>query len=191
MITQKGYFLKLKEKLIKSGIDVSLWGKGPSRTLEALYNEIVNGEAILFDSGGGKLLRKVTITGVDLFYTTQNGKLLKLKQEKQVFKDGRIKFRHSKLSVSEKMKPNETPLEATLRGITEELGISGPFYLSRTSSSIETLYSKSYPGLKSQYLCHHFKGYVPPEQYDPCGYIEEQDDKTTFFVWDSADNVIK
>lgn len=43
--------------------------------------------------------------------------------------------------------------------------------------------SLSYPGLTSKYKGHQFTCYLTEQQFNPEGYIEKQEDKSTFFTW--------
>jgi hypothetical protein len=113
----------LRNQLESFGIDTTTWGTGEAKTIEHLYKEIKNGETILVVNDAGELLRKVIVGGTDVYYTSPEGKRYHLKEEKQVFKDGRERRRNLETSVGGKIKPNEDPKDATMREIKEELGI--------------------------------------------------------------------
>lgn len=175
----------LKQQLENYGIDISQWGTGQTKTIEHLLKEIEEGETILVIGKEGKLLRKVIAGGADIYYVDSNKKRYRLKEEKQVFKDGRERQRdYLDQSVSEKMKPSENPKEAMIRGIKEELGIEGEIVLTKTDAEEQILVSPSYPGLQSQYVRHKFEAILNDAQFKPEGYIEEQADKTTYFIWE-------
>ena len=175
--------LSLQEKLTSAKIDTSTWGKGQAKTLQHLQREIDDGEAIIIKKENGTLLRQVEGGGSDVYYTSPTGKKYKLREDKQVFNDGRERRRHIGQAVSEKMKQSENPIDAMIRGIKEELGIGGEINLTALDIVEETKDSQSYPGLRSTYIHHKFKTVLTEPQFNPDGYIEEQTDKSTYFVW--------
>lgn len=176
----------LKKQLANAGIDTSSWGTGQSKTLTHLQKEIESGETILIVGDKGELLRRVIIVCADIYYQSPDGKKYRLKEERQVFKDGRQRQRNLGTSVSEKIKLDENPKAAVIRGIQEELGISSGFALSETGKSASQVTSLSYPGLKSEYIRHNFLVTLTDEQFNPEGYVEEQSDKITYFVWEEV-----
>jgi len=177
---------QLREQLEGAGIDTSIWGTGEAKTLANLQREIEHGETVLTTGETGELMRKVVMGGADIYYESPNGVVYRLKEEKQVFNDGRERRRDYGHAVSEKMKPNEDAIEGMIRGIQEELGIGGAINLVQTDEDEQTLMSPSYPGLKSQYLRYKFRALLNDEQYCEEGYIEEDYDKTTYFVWEEV-----
>jgi len=177
----------LREKLESAGIDTSGWGKGKAKTLSHLQKEIENGETILVIGKTGEILRQVTLGGADIYYKSPGGKKYRLKEDRQVFKEGRERRRDLGQAVSEKMKPDENPREAMIRGIREELGIGGEINLTESGTDGKTLISSSYPGLVSKYVRHKFQVILSDEQFSPEGYVENQSDKSTYFVWEEMD----
>lgn len=176
----------LQKLLADAGIDTSLWGKGEAKTLAHLQKEIENGETVLVAGEKGELLRKVMFGGADVYYQSPDGKKYRLKEEKQVFKDGRERHRDLGHAVSEKMKPSEDSRTAMIRGIQEELGISGEVALTQIGTDEEKITSFSYPGLESQYVRHKFLAILSDTQFKPEGYVEDQPDKSTYFVWEEV-----
>lgn len=177
----------LKKQLADAGIDTSLWGTGQAKTLAHLQKEVESGETILITGETGELLRRVVVGGADIYYQSPDGKKYRLKEDRQVFKDGRARRRDLGQAVSEKMKPDEEPMAAMIRGIKEELGISGEIALSETGTDIQQVTSPSYPGLESEYIRHKFQATLADEQFNPNGYVEEQSDKSTYFVWEEVE----
>jgi hypothetical protein len=175
----------LKQKLSAAEIDTSTWGTGEAKQVKDLYEEIKNGETVLTTDDEGRLLRQVTVCGANVYYIKE-GKTYRLKEEKQVFADGRERRRTVPHSVSEKAKPNEDPNDGIIRGLREELGIKGEIALTPMEISTKRLSSRSYPGLQSQYVTHAYEVILTDEQYNPNGYIEVQEDKTTYFVWEEV-----
>ena len=172
------------------GIPIETWGIGVSKTLAHLHQEISVGEAVLV-SHGHQLLHCTTSACVNILHRRE-GRLLYLIEDKQVFKDGRVRDRKARTqaSVVDKLKPGESPRAGAVRAIQEELCIS----LDRTEEDqllvgrppkihIGPVPSKSYPGLWSNHTLHLFEWTMPDLFFKPEGYIEEQTDKTTYFVW--------
>jgi len=176
----------LKAQLEGAGINTAEWGTGQAKTLAHLVKEIEGGETVLVENEAGELLRKVIVGGADIYYVSPEGKKYRLKEEKQIFKDGRERRRDLGQAVSEKMKPGEEPKEAIIRGVQEELGISGEVLLEDVATNEQTITSPSYPGLKSQYINYKFKATLNDAQFKPNGYIEEQTDKSTYFIWEEV-----
>lgn len=177
----------LRKQLSAGGIDTSSWGTGQAKTLAHLQREIELGETVLTTGKNGELLRKVVGGGADIYYQSPDGKRYRLKEDRQIFKDGRERRRDLGQAVSEKMKPGEDPQTAMIRGVEEELGISGKILLTATGTVEERVSSPSYPGLESQYIRHTFQVTLNDEQFNPEGYVEEQVDKSTYFVWEEVE----
>ena len=177
----------LKCQLASAKIDISKWGAEQAKTPEHLLEEVENGESILVTDEAGELLRKVVMGGVSVYYTSSDGKRYRLKEEKQIFKkDNRERRRVLEQSVLEKMKPNEDPEEAMIRGIREELGIKGEIVLTKIDMNEESEMSTSYPGLLTQFTRHIYETTLNDEQFRPDGYTEEQPDKSTHFIWEEV-----
>jgi hypothetical protein len=143
----------------------------------------VSGETVLTRENG-VLLRNVQVAVAHITYQDANGKVYRLKEEKQVFIDGRVRERNLSGSVSEKMKPGEDPRDAIARGIQEELGINTSIDSSNMRTEITQMFSQSYPNLTTKFTSFTFDVQLTAEQFVPDGYREVQADKTTFFVWE-------
>ena len=177
----------LKKQLEQAGIDTSVWGSGETKTLAHLQKEIESGETVIITGEKGELLRKVVVGGADIYYESPDGTKYRLKEDKQVFKDGRERQRNLGQAVSEKMKPDEDPQSAMIRGVQEELGIIGEINLIEVGVDKQIIDSPSYPGLQSQYVRHKFRATLNNSQFNPEGYIEKQPDKSTYFIWEKVD----
>ena len=101
----------------KYNIDTSKWGTGSAKKITDLYKEILEGETILQDNNG-KLERAVVVLYI---LVVSNGKILI--ENEQILPDRRIRSRN--LPLAEKIKPRESWIDATIRGINEELAILG------------------------------------------------------------------
>lgn len=84
------------------------------------------------------------------------------------------------------MGPNEDPEDGMIREIKEELSIGGDIFLVEKEVSEVLQSSPSYPGLISQYTYYKYTALLNNEQFKPEGYIEEQEDKITYFTWHPA-----
>jgi len=172
--------------LIANDIPVEQWGKGAAKTVKHLYNEILEKESVL-SYIDGKLIRSIEFVSAQIFYDSPGG-VLKLVEEKQIFKDGRVRSRYLESSVSEKMKADEGPRNSIIRGIEEELKISIAMDQIEANGNIdETEESNSYPGLLTRYNGYKYKIELRSHQYRPEGYIEHQRDKSTYFKWEIYD----
>jgi len=174
-------------QLESAGIDTSKFGQGEAKTLAHLQKEIDAGESVLLVNENGELLRTVEGSKAHVFYSSPEGKLFKLKELKQIFKDGRERVRdYLPQSVSEKMVPGEDPISVMKRGLQEELGIDGSIDLQEKETQKQLKKSPSYPGLQSQYINHMFEVFLTDNQFKQEGYQEVQEDKTTYFIWEEV-----
>lgn len=171
--------------LEKHKIPYKDWGQGKAKTLEHLNKEINDGETILREEDG-KLYRELFVTAATIRYR-ENGKTYQLVEEKQVFTDGRTRERKLANSLSEKIKPDEDPDTAIIRGIEEELGIQGHLNAVPRENNQSVEESPSFPGLLTRYNVNVYDVDISSDQYNPDGFQEEQTDKTTYFVWKEVD----
>ena len=174
----------LMKKLEVAGIDTSKWGIGDTKTLAHLLKEIQEGESILHESENGELVREMHAVTAEIFYISPEGQTMMLKEEKQVFKDGRERRRLHSGSVSGRMKIGENPAKTMLREIKEELGIDGNLELAEVAVEESAEDSPSFPGLKMHKTLYKFRATLRPEQFKSECYVERQEDKDTYFVWE-------
>jgi hypothetical protein len=173
----------LIELLKKYDVPVDLWGTGKSKTVQHLLKELQGNECNIQEEGES-ITRYIEFVGIKIYYTDENDQRWFLKEEKQEFNDGRIRRRNIPSSVSEKMKFGEDPSLSAIRGIKEELGVEiNQSQLSKHSDLHYDGGSVSYPGLDTKYKGHRFICNFNDTQFNPNGYIEVQEDKKTFFVW--------
>ena len=180
---------ELTTKLKEYSIPVEQWGTGYAKTIEHLLKELKNEECAIFDEGG-YLVRYIEFVGVRVLYKDKDENTWVLIEDRQEFKDGRVRRRNMPSSVSEKMKFGEDSLVSAIRGIEEELGFKIESHQLRKH---KPLYynggSQSYPGLRSKYKGHQYTCYIDDSQFKPGGYVELQEDKSTFFKWIKRDNM--
>jgi hypothetical protein len=172
-------------RLEQAGVSTANWGKAQAKTPQDLVKEIKDEETILVNDENGQLIRSVAVVNADVYYKAPDGGLFRLKEDRQIFADsGRERRRDLGAAVSEKMKANEGPAEAMIRGIREELGLVGPIAFTEEGTTQETTDSPSYPGLRSRYTRHKFRIILNSGQYQPEGYTETQAGKITYFLWE-------
>lgn len=111
-----------------------------------------------------------------------NGVEMQLFEDRQEFKDGRVR-RRGLVGLSEKMKPDENPLLSAKRALAEELSFNSAGDIDDLGIERVDQQSPSYPGLPTEYLIHNMKTELPANAYNPEGYVEKQSDKSTFFIW--------
>ena len=177
---------QLESKLKEYGIPYETWGKGYAKTTQHLLEELENEECAIFDEQG-YLVRYIEFVGIRVFYTDRDGIRYILKEDRQIFNDGRVRKRTMQASVSEKMKFGEDPVISAERGVMEELGVK--LKKDQLIKQRDLSYdggSQSYPGLKTKYKGHVFNCNLKIDQYKPEGYIEKQKDKSTYFVWEKV-----
>lgn len=153
------------------------------KSVSDLFDEIKRGDCRL-SIENGKLHRYVEGVAIKCFYINSQGERFQLIEEKQIFKNGQVCERRHPF-VAEKLQFNESPLQGALRGLAEELQISGPdvhlIALPQENKS-DTIDCPTYKGIQSSYNTSVFYCEIPHALYRSF-YIEEQEDKQTFFSW--------
>ena len=178
---------ELTNKLKEYSVPVEEWGTGEAKNVEHLLDEIRAEECGIEDKGGF-LIRSIEFVGVRIYHKDKDNVTWVLKEDKQEFKDGRVRRRNMPSSVSEKMKFGEDPLISAIRGIKEELGVGVEGHqLIKMRDLFYNSGSQSYPGLRTRYKGHQFTCLLDTDQFDMNGYIEVQKDKSTFFKWFKKD----
>jgi hypothetical protein len=181
---QLGKLQELKDKLEKHNIPTDDWGTGKSKTLYHLFLETEEGETIL-EPYEYTLIRKVSFIGGIILYK-KDGEWLRLKEDKQVFVDGRTRVRKKMpYSLAEKFKTGEDHKNVVIRGAKEELDLT--IDESQISYYNERVFieesSQDYPGLKTEHTGYEYLIILNEDQYKPEGYIEKQADKSVYFGW--------
>lgn len=169
----------LNELLLYFQINPDNWIKSVSD----LFNEIKKGDCRITIENG-LLHRHVEGVVVKCFYINSLGEKFQLFEEKQVFKNGQVRERGHPF-VAEKLQFNESPEQGALRGLAEELQISGPdirVIALPEENKCDTIDCPTYKGIQTTYNTSVFYCEIPDSHYKSF-YIEEQDDKQTFFSW--------
>ncbi len=151
----------LSDWLSEHGIDLSLWGHGRAKPVEALWHEIHNGETLLQEEPQLQAPLRIIQAVEVIVHHAEGDKALTLIEEEQELFDGRIRKRNR--SPSEKMKPGETYQEAALRCLVEELQ-ARPEQIQLVPSSyhrhVTRRDSQSFPGLSTRYEIHSIEAGV-------------------------------
>lgn len=173
---------ELRTLLLDYNVPLERWAQGHAKTLEHLLAELDGGEWELAPAGGG-LLRTLKCSLVNVYYEDGAATYL-LREDRQVFADGRVRRRKLEASLGEKVRRGEDPLAAAYRGLEEELDIteriallpSEPYHVGPRPST-------SFPGLPNFFTMYPFETRLPSHLFRPDGYVEHQPDKTSYFVW--------
>jgi len=199
----------LKVWLQSHGIDTSRWGTGEAKSVANLLDEIQKGEAnLVVKRPKNQVLRVIRVAKVEVVHPRNPNVVLV--ESHQIMADGRLRVRFKTLS--EKFKPGETPREAAIRGVREEL-LEPEMYLSSDDGSretvaaegfagkievvsihaptTETMQSPSYPSLETRYILHKFRCIVEGLPLGPfC--TDERSRKglmTHFWKWESRESI--
>lgn len=183
-------------------INTESWGK-TAKGLDHLLVELEAGESKLGRDERGLFLA-TTVARIDIFYQKDNGEWLKLREKFQrlQFEDGipTIKERAVERTIGEKMLPYESGRQAALRGMAEELGVTGKLVKDSGMLSVVDFPSTCYPGLNHRVLFYDFEATLRREQYQPnrvhptardkdgkspliFAYEEIGSDKNIYFQW--------
>lgn len=173
----------LMETLATANIPIEEYGNGNAKTVQHLLSEIREGEATMTTNKEGELHREVNVLWADVICELPDGRVYALREDRQEFKDGRVKRRELDSSLGEKIKPSEKPSEALYRAIYEELGIEDVKNIYNVGYDERTFVPDTFPGINSTYKMHKFVATIPESEFRPEGYVEFQDDKTNFYVW--------
>lgn len=184
----------LKDVLLSAGLPVGTWGDGPTKTYEDLWQEIADGESELTHPNSqdelnewGEVIRVTNVLGIDVYHQDENGRIFRLREEKQLFKDGRGERRRELMtSLGEKIKADEDKDSAVIRAVQEELGISSVQGVEQGEQTEIWKSTPTYPELSSKLNIYKYSVLINPMDFRSEGYVEDQDSKQTFFVWDEV-----
>lgn len=169
----------LEKLLDRFQINRDKWRK----KISDLYSEVKIGDCIL-SIEKGKLHRLVNGVSIKCFYTNGLGDRYQLIENKQIFKNGQELKRNLKC-VSEKLQTGESPEQGAIRGLFEELKISGPdvhVIPFPEENRCDTVDAPDYSGIQTTYDTSVFTCEIPESHYKN-SYEEVQDDWTTSFSW--------
>lgn len=183
---------ELRDLLQGHGLPVDIWGEGPTKKVEDLWNEIAEGESWLAAPETveqrdeyGEIVRVTNVLGIDVF-ATYNGQRYRLREDRQEFKDGRGARRCTLItSLAEKIKADENHAEAVLRAVGEELGVAEEDLAVEDRGAKDVWkVTQTYPSLPSKLQISFYQVELPAEAFNPAGYVEDQPDKKTYFEWE-------
>lgn len=106
---------QLRDWLESHGVPAAPFGKGPTKGLEHLLTEVLDGETSLGVDAGGRAQRHVSVVSVVI----RDARGRTLTEARQVLPNGSQRARA--LPLSEKMLPGEVWEVAAVRGVREEL----------------------------------------------------------------------
>ena len=177
-INSKDELISLLEEF---NIPLQKWGTEGYKTINHLWNELLDKECVLSEKDG-KLIRDVEFVGAKIIYK-KDGVNYRLWEDRAVFNDGRIRIRQIPHSMAEKFKSGENPKDALIRGLEEELGIeiNNNQFVYYDKNRFEN--NGDYPGIHSFHNGYYYFIPLNDKQFNPKGYIEKQKDKTNYFVW--------
>lgn len=179
---------ELERLLTRYNIPYKLWGKGGSKTIKHLLEELTTGETgFIIDDG--LLLRRIRPIAFTVFATI-GGKRMRLVEKSRIFADGRDASRHLSTTGGEKLLPTERfPILGARRALMEELGLPDlREHLILTGLEVRHgRRSSAYPGLLTRDRLVMYEVTLPPELVRIDGYTEIQPGplgKTSSFVWE-------
>ena len=176
----------LLEILVKAGLPLNEYGKGAAKTVHDLFNEVREGESVMSVNDRHEISRHVNVLWLDVFCHLADGRTFVLKEDRQEFKDERMKRRPLDSSLGEKIKPGESPEVAAERALNEELGVSEYIGMYALETTQDSFVPDTFPGLKSDYTMHKYVAVLPEEVFVPEGYVEYQETKTNYYVWEEV-----
>ncbi len=158
------------------------------KTLTDLLGELSSGESKLVVDKNGELRRHTAVAWVEVISINKQGQRVRLREVRQVFKDGKGTRTRTNLpaSLGEKIyvygSKREAPSAGAERALAEELGISQDTdKIQFEKFTTREMEASSYPGLLTVYTDYFFTTEVP---YKEEGYVELQESKTTYFEWE-------
>ncbi len=172
----------LRALLESHGFDTNLWGEGATKTVEALWLEVDEGETEILQIEG-ELTRRTNVAAVDVEVELSDGRRFRLYEEKQIYRGGATRERSLMTSLAEKIKPGEGIIVAARRAVEEELGISGQISITPGGEQVLEKSSQTFNGMRTQLLLKHAIVKISEDDFKPTGYIEVTSDKSVYFKW--------
>lgn len=172
--------MNLAQLLLENGISTDNWSHDlGTKTISDLQTEIELGESSL-ESIDGTLARIVKVVKI-VVNVRLGDRLFILVEDKQIFFTGAMRQRGIE-NLSEKVKPDETPLQAAYRALKEEIGLDFDGEIISTGEEIYHQNSPSYPGLNSYYQMFNFQIILTAGDLDLIRFSEVQQDKISLFT---------
>lgn len=164
-------------------IRVDEWGRGQSKPFSSLVNEIQKGECTVDETG----IRRMSVVFADVLCEG-----FRLREDKQVFSDGRIRARKLEFgALGEKLFPDECCMLGLNRMFQEELKIDlfrQVWQFELWGAGCKTTYrpSDTYPGLMSVAKEYRFTIRITKELKEALGgehIVSVEETKTTYYSW--------
>ena len=172
MMDQVQSYQQLQELLSEHKIDLSNWShKQENKTLEQLWKEIKDGECYL-NIVEKKLVRQLDVASMIVKFKLGD-RYFQLVEDKQIFLTGKIRNREL-VTITEKIKGGETPLQGAYRGLAEEVGLYIKEGLILGKESRWQKMSPSYPNLISMYRVFHYSIVLGQEELTKIRFSEYQ-----------------
>lgn len=164
-------------------VDTSAWGRDGAKETEDLWQEVQQGEAVVYLNDDGLLTRTVYGVGAVLWRPDEPGRThLFLQETVQTFTNGSSRYRDLEISIAEKCLADEQAAVALPRAFAEELGLTVQLQLQEPMRQRTELYSDSYPGTIRQYHTDIWHMLLPDSLYQQ-EYCEVQAKKTNWWHW--------
>ena len=178
----------LESWLQRQQVSVAEWGRGSSKSVAALWAELLSGESQLEEDPPRRIVSVVQML-------IRRAELV-LVEAGQELEGGRQRRRWQ--LPSEKMHPGEQPGQAALRGLQEELRVAAEA-VSIVPGSLESWQwerdSISYPGLRTCYRFYRVEATVAGLPQEPFSTLEAASGpgepvQRHFWEWTSADLIL-
>lgn len=198
-VVEIGNLNELRWILLRHRVLFFLWMFG-RKNESHLFHEITQGETQLIQDSEYGLVRQTHVLNLEVKYRNVLGQEWILREDRQEWhhkKDSQGKKRIDRRNhryVSEKVERDEIRADGSIdeekaiaRALFEELdGVR--LYEQKTSEgeSVVVKNSSSYPGLRTKFLVHNFRVYLPQREWRP-EYVEKGKEKSTYFVWDQVE----
>ena len=175
---------KLTQLMLSAGLPVDEYGEGEAKEIDDLQKEVAEGECFLTIASDGTLTRQVKPVWVNVLCHLKDGRVMVLREQKQVLKDGRTRERNLPSSLGEKLKLGEDTDATALRALEEEIGVTDVTYIEKVKEESRTFTPPTFPGIESTYSSTFYDAVIPESAFVPEGYVENQDKKDNYYVWD-------
>ena len=147
-------YSELEQLLNEYQINTSNWNHEQGyKTIEQLLSELQEGECHL-EVIDKKLIRRLRVASIKVKFKLGD-KYFQLVEDKQIFLTGQVRKREI-VTITEKIKEHETPLQGAYRGLAEEINLLLDTGLVLENESCWQKMSPSYPNLISIYRVFNY-----------------------------------
>ena len=154
-------------------IDTQNWDhQQGNKTIEQLRQEISEGECVL-TIVEKKLVRQLDVASVKVKFKLGD-RYFQLVEDKQIFLTGKVRNREL-VTITEKIKGKETPIQGAYRGLSEEVGLELNQGLVLENESRWQKISPSYPNLISMYRVFHYSIVLGKQELKQIKFSEYQE----------------